>query len=373
MASEFHARVPDASAPVDNRRLYIHGIATAVPRHALTQDQALARMQIACRDSRTHRVIRRIARQSTILKRHCAVLEWQDVTDGAPLYGPASEQPLGPGMGVRNALFEPAARDLVRRAFDSLPVESIEDIGTLVTASCTHASSPGLERPLFEQTGLSPAIQRWNLGFMGCSAGLAALRLVHALVPAEQRALICTCELSSLHFQYSDAIDQITANLLFADGAAVILLAPQRSAVAVVDCRCVHLPAAADQMLWFADDQGLRLKLSRELPRTLAEHLPVAVDEVLARHGCARQGVDHWLVHPGGPQILDAVESTLELGPDALADSRGVLHDYGNMSSSTIFFILQRLIEKREEGLCVALAFGPGLTIELAVLHINRD
>jgi predicted naringenin-chalcone synthase len=179
--------------------------------------------------------------------------------------------------------------------------------------------------------------------------------------------------LSSLHFQYSDAIDQITANLLFADGASMVMLGSQCSAVAVLDCRCVHLPAAADQMVWFADDHGLRLELSRELPRTLAEHLPAAVDEVLARNGSARQAVDHWLVHPGGPQILDAVESALELGPDAVVDSRGVLHDYGNMSSSTIFFILQRLIEKREAGLCVALAFGPGLTIELAVLHINRD
>ena len=372
MPHDFKVQTPDTSNPVAERRVYIHGIGTAVPQHALTQDEAVARMRITCCDPRTHRVIRRIARQSTVAKRHLAALERPDGADRTPLYGPASEQPLGPGMGARNALFEVAAGDLICRAAHSLPLEDIKEVGTLVTASCTHASSPGLERPLFEQTGLSPAIQRWNLGFMGCSAGLAALRLVHALVPAEQRALVCTCEVSSLHFQYSDAIDQITANLLFADGASLVILGSQCSAVAVLDCRCAHLPAAADQMVWFADDHGLRLELSRELPRTLAEHLPAAVDEVLARNGSARQAVDHWLVHPGGPQILDAVESALKLGPDALVDSRGVLQDYGNMSSSTIFFILQRLIEKREAGLCVALAFGPGLTIELAVLHINR-
>lgn len=373
MTPESKAQMPDKTAPIVDGRGYIHGIGTAVPRHALTQDEAVARMRITSGDARTHRVMRHISRQSAVGKRHFAALEWQGGADHLPLYGPVSEQPRGPGMGVRNALFDTAAEDLIRRAVGSLPLESREDIGALVTVSCTHASSPGLERHLFEHFDLSPAIQRWNLGFMGCSAGLAALRLVHALVPGEQRALICTCELSSLHFQYSDAVDQITANLLFADGAAAVLVGPQRSAVAVLDCRCVHLPAAADQMVWFADDHGLRLNLSRELPRTLAAHLPAAVDEILAHNRCARQAVDHWLVHPGGPQILDAVESALALDPDALADSRGVLHDYGNMSSSTIFFILQRLVERREGGLCVALAFGPGLTIELAVLEISRD
>jgi alkylresorcinol/alkylpyrone synthase len=354
-------------------RVYLHGIGTSTPACALTQDEAVERMRVTCRDERTHRIIRRIGRQSGIEKRHLVALNWQQDDDGAALYRPATEQPHGPGMGARNACFDTAADDLVRRAVGKLPGTFAAQAETLVTVSCTHASSPGLERPIFAHTGVSPAAHRWNLGFMGCSAGLSALRLVHGLAPRQQRALVCTCELSSLHLQYSDAIDQITANLLFADGATALALAPEPSGVAVLNCRSVHLPAAAHQMTWFADDHGLRLELSRDLPDTLGAHLKPAVDDVLGAIGSTRDDVDNWLVHPGGPQILDAVEETLGLGPDALADSRGVLRDYGNMSSSTIFFILERLIARRGEGLSVAIAFGPGLTIELAVLELNRE
>jgi predicted naringenin-chalcone synthase len=134
----------------------------------------------------------------------------------------------------------------------------------------------------------------------------------------------------------------------------------------------VHLPDAADQMIWFADDHGLRLELSRELPNTLAAHVAPAVDALLADNELTRDSVAQWAVHPGGPQILEAVEAALGLRPKHLAESRGVLRDFGNMSSSTIFFILQRLIERRAEGTCVAIAFGPGLTMELALLEINR-
>lgn len=332
----------------------------------------MLRMRISSREPRTHRLIRHVARQSGITKRHLAVLDWQDDATRAPLYLSASEQPDGPGMGHRNALFSVASSELIGRALASVPPDVIDAIQTLVTVSCTHASSPGLERPIFEHASLCADVQRWNLGFMGCSAGLAALRLVHGLRPDRQTSLICTCELSSLHFQYSENIDQITANMLFADGAAAIFVAPSPSPIRVRHCRCVHLPATADQMTWFADDYGLKLKLSRELPSTLAEHLGRAVDTFLEECGMSRTDIDHWLVHPGGPQILDSAEATLGLAANSLVDSRGVLNEFGNMSSSTIFFVLQRLVERGGVGRCLAMAFGPGLTIEFAMLDVNR-
>ena len=354
------------------RRTYIHGLGVAVPAHAITQTEAAERMRVTCRDARTERWIRRLARQSHIERRHLAALATQPDDADDSLYLPISEQPHGPGMGARNARFAAAADDLVRRAVAGLPAGVLEQARTLVTVSCTHASSPGLERPIFDHTPVPRAAQRWNLGFMGCSAGLAALRLVHGLTPDRQNAIIVTCELSSLHFQYTEAVDQLTANMLFADGATAVALSPRPSAVAVRACESVHLPDAADQMLWYADDHGLRLHLSRHLADTLAAHLAEPVDRVLCEAGVRRAEIAHWLVHPGGPQILDAVTDSLNLAPDALANSRAVLRDYGNMSSSTIFFILQRAIEQRLEGLCVALAFGPGLTIEIALLEISR-
>ena len=124
-------------------------------------------------------------------------------------------------------------------------------------------------------------------------------------------------------------------------------------------------------MLWFADDCGLRLRLSPDLPDTLAAHLPQALTAFLDSAGLRRADVAHWLVHPGGPQIVDSVEKVLELPTDTLRGARDVLRRYGNMSSSTILFILKELLETRPRGLGVAIAFGPGLTIEMAAIEFR--
>jgi predicted naringenin-chalcone synthase len=352
--------------------LFIHGIGTAVPTDFLTQEQVAEHMQITSNNSRTLRLIRRLGRQTGIAKRHLVALAWQNGAGCVPLYRPVDEQPMGPGMSERNEKFESAAETLIREGADSLDPDRLAAAQTLITVTCTHAASPGIERPVFNVTPVDTRAQRWNLGFMGCSAGLAALRLAHGLQPEQQDALIVSCELSSLHFQYSDAVDQIKANMLFADGAAMMLTSADPSPVKVIHCRCVNLPEAADQMTWFAGDHGLRLTLARELPGTIGHRVAHIVDDTLAACGRNRQEVVHWLVHPGGPQILDSVEAALELEPCCLVDSRTVLHEFGNMSSSTIFFILQRAIQRGESGLCVALAFGPGLTVEIAVIEIGR-
>lgn len=352
---------------------YLHGVGTAVPARWLDAQSSYELFRQACHSERTARLLRRVVRLTGIDRRHLAVLDYQfDAQGRDAIYRPVAEQPHGPGMGVRNALFERAAAPLVREALSAFPAPLLAGVGTLITASCTHASSPGLERPVFRHSAVPHTADRWNLGFMGCSAALAALRLVRRLAAPPGDALIVACELSSLHFQYSDRPDQLTANVLFADGAAAALLSSRRSAVRVVDCRCVTLPAEAGQMVWLADDHGLRLELSQELPDTLAAALPGAVDDFLAANGAARADVDFWLAHPGGPQILDAVESSLALPPDALAISRDVLRRYGNMSSPTILFILRELLETRRDGTCLAMSFGPGLTIEMALLRLDR-
>jgi predicted naringenin-chalcone synthase len=274
-------------------------------------------------------------------------------------------------MGARTQAFEKAADPLVRRALGSISPQTLSRIDMMVTASCTHASSPGLEAPIFAHTPVPVSVDRWNLGFMGCSAGLAAVRLVHHTARSEREALIVACELSSLHFQYTDKLDQMTANLLFADGAAAMLLSARPSRVRILACRSVALPAHAREMVWTAGDFGLHLVLSQELSDTLAEHLPNAVSAFLDDGGISHGQIRHWLVHPGGPQVLDSVERSLRLPADALRLSRGVLKRYGNMSSPTIFFILKELLESGATGDTIAMAFGPGLTIELLHLRIE--
>lgn len=352
--------------------LYIQALQTAVPGSALTQDEAVERMRVVYPDERTHRLLRRLTRHTSINQRHLAAMDWQDTND--PLYLPRCEgAELGPGMGVRSERFDRAIAELVPAAVGRLDQSALAEIRSLITISCTHASSPGLEGPLFKSLPIPRNVSRWNLGFMGCSAGLSGLRLARQLEPGQQAALLVTCELSSLHFQYHPAIDQMTANMLFADGCAAALLSSEAGPVAVRAARAVHLPEHADQMVWFADDHGLRLHLSQELPDTLGNGIGQAVDDFLAEAGLTRADIANWLVHPGGPQILDSVEQALALPTGTLDLSRGVLRDYGNMSSTTVFFILQRMVAAKAKGPCVAMAFGPGLTIELVLLELSGN
>jgi prepilin-type processing-associated H-X9-DG protein len=352
---------------------FVQQIGTAVPESSMDPKESVELFQQTCGDPRTARLLPRIVRLTGIEKRYLSALDPQIRPFGPePLYRPISEQPHGPGMGARTAAFEKMSGPLVLRALSDIPAERLAEVETLVTASCTHASAPGLERSLLAQTPIRPSVQRWNLGFMGCSAGLAAVRLVHQMERRGGNALVVACELSSLHFQYTNDLDQLTANVLFADGAAAVLVSPRRTAVRIVACRCASLPKHADQMVWFADDHGLRLRLSQELPDTLAANVPGAVASFLDEQGTSIRRIDHWLVHPGGPQILDAVQQSLGLREDSLALSRSVLRSHGNMSSPTIFFILKALLETKVDGRCLAMAFGPGLTVEMVLMDINH-
>ncbi|HUN82101.1 MAG TPA: type III polyketide synthase, partial [Phycisphaerae bacterium] len=323
-------------------------------------------------DPRLARMLPRIVKLTEIERRHLVVMEPKYAPYGEEaLYREPTEQPNGPGMGARMALFDKTAGDLVQRALASFDSPEMNGVQALVTASCTHASAPGLERPIFARTAIRPTVDRWNLGFMGCSAGLAGLRLIHQMAARSKECLLVACELCSLHFQYTSRLDQLTANVLFADGAAAVLVSPRPSAVRVLACECASIPSKADQMVWSADDHGLRLELSQELPDTLAGEVPRAVAAFLDRAGCSLREIDHWLVHPGGPQILDSVQNALALPTGALDRSRGVLRRHGNMSSPTIFFILRELIESGAKGRALAMAFGPGLTMEMVLLEVG--
>jgi predicted naringenin-chalcone synthase len=342
----------------------LRGIHTAVPPLRLPQSAAPELFAPACADERQQRVLRRLTRLSDVEGRHLAVLEGVRPVAARPIYRNARLQPGGPGMGARDGLFlelaAPLVAECVRPFGDALGL-----VENLVTVCCTHASAPSLEQPVFALGALQPTVQHWRLGFMGCSAALAGLRLAHAV---GGWTLIVSCELSSLHFQYSGELDQLTANMLFADGAAAALVSPGRGGVRIVGAACVTLPSVAGQMRWQADDHGLRLRLAPELPSTIGTHLPAIVGAFLDRQGLSRRAIAHWLVHPGGPQVLAQVAAALELPADALALSHGVLRRFGNMSSPTILFIMQEWLAPAPDGYALVLAFGPGLMVELLLL-----
>jgi predicted naringenin-chalcone synthase len=186
------------------------------------------------------------------------------------------------------------------------------------------------------------------------------------------RVLVCAVELCSLHYYYGNAPDKLVANAIFADGAAAVVgqanpVGERRGRWELSASGSCLIPDSASDMGWAVGDHGFEMTLSRRVPGLIARHLRPWLEAWLADNGLSLTEVRSWAVHPGGPKIVSAVEESLELPTDALAASRAVFAGYGNMSSPTVLFVLDRLRKANAPRPCVALGFGPGLVAEAAL------
>jgi len=203
------------------------------------------------------------------------------------------------------------------------------------------------------------------VGFMGCSAAIPALRIAQATVLAdpEARVLVVNLELCTLHLQETADVQTALSFLLFGDGCAAALVTGDETGIALGDFLSTLIPDSEDMITWHVGDHGFVMYLSGQVPGRIAKAL--RDDDGGLLRGEATQSIDLWAVHGGGRTILDAVESGLNLAPQALETSRGVLRDCGNMSSATIMFVLRRIMEMDGGGQRgMAMAFGPGMVAE---------
>lgn len=362
--------------------LAILGIGTATPTHSIRQsDAAVLAATFAGVEAGEGRTISSLYRNSGIVARGSVVLGDPGPEAYAQTFFPPPSPGAadGPTTAARMLRYAeeagPLALAAAGRALESAAIDAAS-VTHLVTCSCTGFASPGVDVGLVAGLGLPPTIARTHVGFMGCHGAFNALRVAEAFVaarPASVPLVVCV-ELCSLHFRYGPGSDAVVANALFADGAAAVVgsavARERRPGPAWILRRqwSAILPDSLDDMAWTIGDHGYRMHLSSAVPAALGQHVPGAVAAGLDGTGLAAADVATWAVHPGGPRILSAVEEALGLPPAALAASREVLASHGNMSSATILFILDRLLRGGAAGPCVAMAFGPGLTAELALL-----
>ena len=181
--------------------------------------------------------------------------------------------------------------------------------------------------------------------------------------------LLCCIELCSLHHQYAANAQQVVANALFSDGAAAIVGIGNARADdrwRLVDQFSYVLPDTSDLMAWRIGDNGFDMQLSSRVPNVIKATLRPWLSKHLASHALKVEDICSWAIHPGGPRILTACADSLRLNHTCIEVSQQVLADYGNMSSPTVLFILEKVREQGERLPCVVMAFGPGLTIEAA-------
>jgi predicted naringenin-chalcone synthase len=274
---------------------------------------------------------------------------------------------------------------------------ALAGVTDLVVATCTGAVAPGLDIALIQRLGLSGSVRRTVIGFMGCQAAIPALRVARdaCLANPRARALVVCCELSSLHLQPGPDPDALLAACLFGDGASAALVQGGDTRVGLglrfAGDATALVPGTGDQMSWYAGDRGFVLGLSPHITASLRHELAPLATALLARvgqdprapvtpaaaidpHSAARPAAQapaaqaRWLVHPGGPRILDAAEAALDLPAGALDVSRQALAHGGNRSSGTILAILQDDLARAWRGPVGLIAFGPGLSAEALLL-----
>jgi predicted naringenin-chalcone synthase len=349
----------------------ILGLATSTPRRELPRAEWLTiarRLSPARVDAR---VLERLADRSGIDTRACACL--------TPPFGesfyPADDGSGGPTTASRMELWWSGVRDMGERAALSALAQSAcgpESITHVVTASCTGFRAPGLEMHLIEALSLPASTQRTNIGFQGCHAAVNALAVARAIVLADAsaRVLVCCAEVSTAHFHYSDRLDQLIANTLFADGCAACVVGASAGALqpAILSTHTRLFPATAGEMGWLVGDHGFEMMLGARVPELLEHGVGSWVDEALAQHGWSRGHIGGWAIHPGGPRVIDAVLASLALPASSGHHSREVLRRHGNMSSATLLFIVRDLMEARVPRPWGGMAFGPGLAGELLLL-----
>ena len=285
-----------------------------------------------------------------------------------------------PGTKQRAELFATHACDLsINAVRDCLPGDfDMSQVTHLVTVSCTGLYAPGLDIDLVMKLGLEKTVQRTGINFMGCYAAFNAIKSANAICGHDPGAkvLVVCIELCSIHFQKQKTEDNLLSNALFGDGAAAMLIQAQPSgpvSFKINGLACDLLPNGADDMAWKIGDFGFEMKLSAYVPGIIEKGIHQLLDRLKKIKGSIQ--FDHYAIHPGGKKILSVIEKKLGITKEKNQYAHKVLRQFGNMSSPTIIFVLHMLQKamvqaNHGEGI-LALAFGPGLTLESMTMEVT--
>lgn len=345
---------------------FINRIATAVPPHDVHASFLKFGKEMLRGDNRRLALFGRMAERSGITHRY-SFLKPSAGSDGEALdEGNFYKPGRFPATAARMRLFEDFAPQLAVEAVEKLlQGEDRARITHLLITSCTGFYAPGLDLDLVKRCGLASTVERTMVGFMGCYAAINALKLARHIVRSEPDARVLTVhlELCTLHLHETKDLEEILSFLLFADGCAAALITADPIGVGIKAFHAALVPQTEELIRWQVRDQGFDMVLSGGVPGAIKTALMQSRDDIL--RGAAVGNIELWAVHPGGRSILDAVELAFALPPAALQASRSVLNDFGNMSSGTVMFVLDRVMRGAPAGASgCAMSFGPGLFAE---------
>ncbi len=280
-----------------------------------------------------------------------------------------------PGTKARMEVFQNTAPDLAAEAAISCISQSGEQMNSvthLILVSCTGMVAPGVELQLMERLGLADTVERYCLHFMGCYAVFTGLKLADKILKSEPEAnvLLVSVELCTLHFQKEYSEDNLLANSLFGDGAAAALVMNSQKGLKIKSYLSQVLRDGDQDMAWGIGDFGFEMKLSKYIPTLLDQGIRQLREDFEKQFNVSQ--IRNFAIHPGGKQILQKVQEAFDLAEEVNFHALDVLRQFGNMSSATILFVLDRMLrDTGVQGEILAMGFGPGLTLE--TLHLEKQ
>ena len=356
----------------------IISIATEVPAYKHEQnDICVFADKIYHNDAADSRKYRFLYNHSGIQTRYSVIPDYHSTLQERQFFPKTEDLEPFPDLDLRMKWYAAHACEISIKAIQKCIAEKInkDEITHLITVSCTGMSAPGLDLEIMETMDLNRNIFRTSVNFLGCYAAIHALKLADALCRSSENAnviIVCT-ELCTLHFQKENSMDNITSTILFGDGCAAVLVQKNES-----DRKGIRLNnffsnvtfKGKSDMSWTLSSSGFLLTLSGYVPDLVQENFDELVTKALHNASVNKDEITHWCIHPGGKKILEAIEKSIALPAESLRFSYQILNDYGNMSSPTILFVLQKIFEdlqnngQSNSSKIFAAAFGPGLTME---------
>lgn len=357
----------------------IISIGTALPEFRHRQHDILKFMLNAYQpEAEDRRKITLLYERSGIESRYAVIPDYSVPINERIFYPQTLDMEPFPTLNKRMEFYHKHATGLSIMAIKNCIEDHIkqDEINCLITVSCTGMSAPGLDINVMLQLKLPTSIQRSSVNFMGCYAAIHALKMADNICRADPKAkvmIVCT-ELCTIHFQKDCDMDSIASGLLFADGAAAVLVTGDgfnQNGLTISNFYSEVALQGQEDMAWHLSEKGFLMRLSAYIPQLLQAGITPLLVSALKAGGYSKKDITRWAIHPGGKKILETIGKELELTEEDLSFSFGVLRNFGNMSSPTILFVLKDILEnlKGSQEKIFAAAFGPGLTMETIILE----
>ncbi|MEM9895777.1 MAG: type III polyketide synthase [Bacteroidota bacterium] len=357
---------------------YIQSIGTAVPPFVADQQTICSFMQRNLELSEEEeKKLRLLYRASGIQHRYSVLEDFSHPNEEKGLFKKGDF----PSAKVRMDLFQENAVILAEKAATvALKDSRGSEITHLIAISCTGMYAPGLDIELIERLNLKTDTQRTSFNFMGCYAAFNGMKTAQNIVLSdpESKVLVVAVELCTLHLQDTTDDESLLSNSLFGDGATAFLVGSEKTS------SCLELKGfysdlflqGKSEMGWYIGNHGFEMKLSPEVPDVIREGIGELTQRLLDKIEMRFSEIDLFAIHPGGRRILEVIEKELAISKEQNQASREVLKKYGNMSSATIMFVLQYLLhgftKEDDEKQILSFAFGPGLTMESAIMQVHH-